>query len=119
MKRHEVTCRACGEVMGYCWATDDTLKDWDAFYYTQQKKGGRWYGCMTPHVSRITGQLCLECCCGEDTRDFRANTKLPTKIIDDIEKRNCVGREFNGPDSKFLTRVVKKDTMIFKEAKNG
>jgi len=117
MKRYEVICKACKKIMGYCWATDNTLRDWCAFYYVQRNDGKRWHGCMTPHVSPVTEQLCLECCCGQDTRDFRANTTLSAKVAIRVEKRNRAGREFGRPDSKFLTRLVKRDTMVLKEEK--
>lgn len=112
MRRYEVTCKACGEVMGYCWATDNTLGDWCEFHFTQWKDGKRWHGCMTPHISPVTEQLCLECCCGQDTRDFRANTTLSARVASRIEERNRVGREFGKPDSKFLVRIVSKNVIL-------
>jgi len=115
MKQYEVTCKACKEIMGYCWATDSTLKDWREFHFVQWESKKKWHGCLTPHISPVTEQLCLECCCGQDTRDFRANTTLPSRIISKIEKKNIVGRDFGNSDSKFLTKEIKKATISFKE----
>jgi len=39
---------------------------------------------------------------------------LPARVIAEIEERNRIGREFGRPDSKFLTKAVKKDTMNLK-----
>lgn len=112
MAWHEITCKACRKVQGYCLATNGTLRDWDEFHYTQRNDGKKWHGCMTPHVSPITSQLCLECCCGQDTRDFRANVTLPLRIAIGIEEKNRVGREFGRFGSKFLTKAVKRDTIF-------
>jgi len=111
MKHREITCRKCGEVVGYCWSTDETLKDWCDFHYVQWTKGYQWKGCFTPHISPITQELCIECCCGADTRDFTINRTLSSKMARKIEKENKIGRKFGTSESKFLTRVV-KDTMI-------
>lgn len=111
--RYKVTCPNCGEVVGYCWATDNTLKDWFDFHYVQWTDGERWYGCLTPQISPIDEKLCLECCCGWDTRDFRANMTLPHKIAMVYEEDNKVGREFGRSDSKFKVSKVGKDVLPF------
>ncbi len=115
LNRYAITCRNCGELLGYCWASDPSLKDWCDFHYVQWTDGNEWHGCLTPHVSPITQELCLECCCGEDTRDFRANMTLTAKNAFSIEERNKVGRSFNKSDSKFLVRKVKTDVLPFKK----
>ena len=111
LNRYKISCRVCGEVQGYCWASDKTLKDWCDFHYVQWTKGEQWHGCLTPHISPITQELCLECCCGNDSRDFKANMTLPTKVADSLEASNKVGREFGKKNSKFIVRKVKA-TMI-------
>lgn len=106
MTKFQITCNNCGELQGYCYASDPSLKDWCDFHYVQWTHGNFWHGCLTPHVSPITEQLCLECCCGQDTRDFRANMKLPQKIAERLEIANQIGREFNQVNSKFLVRIA-------------
>jgi len=114
MRRRVITCKNCKEVLGYCWATDDTLKDWCDFHYIQWSDGEEWHGCFTPHISPITQQLCLECCCGADTRDFSANMTLPGKVAYRIEEKNKIGRKFGEKDSKFQTRIVSANVLPFK-----
>lgn len=113
MKRHKVDCINCGETQGYCWATDQTLKDWCDFHYTNWSDGNKWYGCIGPHVSPITEQLHLECACGQDTRDFRANMNMDPKKAHAIEKENQKGREFGRSDSKFKVSVVGDNVVAF------
>lgn len=114
MKRYKVSCKSCGETQGYCWATNNTLQDFFDFHYVQWTDGERWYGCLAPHISPITEELCIECVCGQDTRDFRANMTLPFKVADRFEKSNMVGRKFGRGDSKFKTRVVGRNVLPFK-----
>jgi hypothetical protein len=114
LNRYVVECKTCGEVLGYCWAKDATLTDWCDFHYTNWTDGAEWHGCLTPHVSPITQQLCLECCCGEDTRDFRANMTLSAKEASLKEEKNMIGREFDKSDSKFKVRKVMANVLPFK-----
>jgi len=104
MTRFQIMCGRCNHRQGYLWATDATLIDWCDFHYTQWTRGDYWRGCFTPHVSPVTEQLCLECCCGNDTRDFRANMTLPQHIAERKERENRIGRHFNQPDSKFIVQ---------------
>ena len=115
MSRYKVTCNNCKEVLGYCWATSLSLTDWCDFHYVCRTNGEEWFGCFTPHISPVTEQLCLECTCGSDTRDFRANMTLPGKTVYEIEESNKVGRDFNEPDSKFKVSKVAKDVVIFEK----
>lgn len=127
MKRYKITCNNCGETMGYCWAGDETLTDWCDLHYTSWvgkhkiKKKGKvvdheylWRGCFGHHISPITEQLCWECICGEDTRDFRANMTLPGQVAHKIELKNKIGREFGKANSKFKASVVASDVIPFK-----
>jgi len=111
MNYYEVRCKKCNEVMGYCWATDATLQDWCDFHYVQWSDGQQWHGCLTPHVSPITQELCFECCCGNDTRDFRANMTLNEKRVDELEERNSKGRELGSKHSKFIARKFKLEVV--------
>lgn len=107
MKRYTITCENCGQTQGYCYSKNASLVDWVDFHYLQWTNGEEWKGCLTPNISPITQQLTLECTCGQDTRDFRANMTLPGKVIADIENKNKKGREFNKSDSKFKVTVMK------------
>lgn len=115
LNRYRIVCKACGKVQGYCWASDASLKDWCDFHYVSWTDGKEWYGCLTPHVSPITQQLCLECTCGQDTRDFRANMTLNPKVAFDIEQKNKVGREYGKSNSKFSVRKVRLNVLPFKK----
>ena len=114
MKRYKVDCNNCGETQGYCWAKDDKLNDWCDFHYTNWTDGDQWYGCIGPHVSPITEQLHLECACGQDARDFRANMTMNQKTAHDIELRNRKGRDFGLSTSKFKVSVVGDNVVAFK-----
>jgi hypothetical protein len=106
--KYEIVCKTCGQILGYCWASDQTLTDFFNFHYVQWTDGNEWYGCLTPNVSPITQQLTLECTCGADTRDFRANMTLSPETAMGMEKENSVGREFGKSSSKFGVRQAGK-----------
>jgi len=111
--RYKITCSNCKQIVGYCRASDDTLKDWFDFHYVSWTNGEQWYGCFTPHVSPIDERLCIECTCGADTRDFRPNMTLPGKVAYEMEERNKIGRDFGRTDSKFKTTLMKTNRVTF------
>ncbi len=113
MDRYEITCSGCGQVQGYCYATDETLKDWCDFHYVQWTDGKEWFGNLTPNISPIDETLGLECTCGVDTRDMRGNMTLPVMMAHDLEKDNRRGREFGQATSKFKVRKVSLNTVRF------
>lgn len=113
LKRYKIICKNCNEILGFCWASDSSLKDFCDFHYVCWSNGLVWHGCFTPHISPITEQLCLECCCGQDTRDFRANMTLPGKIAYQKEEVNKIGRDFGKINSKFSTRIVGVSVLPF------
>lgn len=113
MQRYKITCKNCKETLGYCWATDNTLRDFCDFHYVSWTDGIEWHGCLTPHISPITEQLCFECCCGEDTRDFRANMTLPGSVACQKEELCRIGRDFGKATSKFSTRIVGGSVLPF------
>ena len=113
MNRYKITCNNCGELLGLCWASDNSLEDWCDFHYAQWTDGTQWHGCLTPHISPITQKLCLECCCGQDTRDFRANMKLPYPIVLQMEEKSSQGRDFGKPNSKFKVSKVSNGMLAF------
>jgi hypothetical protein len=108
MRRYVLRGSFCNQVMGYVWATDNKLSDWCDFHYTQWTDGEKWYGCLTPNISPIDQTLGLECTCGVDSRDFRANTTLSKVVAESFESRNRIGREFGKQDSKFVLAAVPK-----------
>lgn len=98
LKKFEIYCNKCGDKLGTVWARNKTLRKWCSFRYEcwHDKKG--WHGCLTPNVSPYTGMLRLECCCGNDNREFVGK---PAK-----EKENRVGRAYDRRDSKFKVKGV-------------
>lgn len=104
--KYEIACTNCGAIQGYLMAFDDRLNGWCDFHYTQWSDGDYWYGCLTPHVSPIDGTLCLLCCCGQDTRDFRANMSIGQRRASLIEESNQKGRQWGSADAKFVARLV-------------
>ncbi len=109
---YEITCKNCGEIQGYCWASDKTLKDWVDFHYTNWTDGYEWHGCFIPQISPVTQKLCLECTCGQTTRDFQLRAK-------DIEEKNRVGRDFGRKSSKFKVRRMRKNMIPFNHYVNS
>lgn len=107
MQRFELSCANCGQVQGYAWAKDASLTDWSDFHYTNWTDGNEWFGCLTPNISPITGELGLECTCGADTRDFRANMTISPKEAFEIEDKNKEGRKFGSKGAKFTARKVR------------
>src|SRR3990167_1194940 len=99
--RYIITCNNCNEGMGYCYATDDSLSDFFDFHYVQWTNGTVWKGCLPPNISPSDEKLTLECTCGQDPRDFRANQTLPAKTAVEIETANRRGREYGQSNSKF------------------
>ncbi len=65
--------------------------------------GGYWEGALGVNISPIDEKLGLECCCGVDTRDFRANMTLEEDIRKRIIEKNSKGQEFGKLDSAFLS----------------
>lgn len=115
MNRYELVCNGCGEIMGYCWATDETLSDWCDFHYAQWTDGDYWFGCIAPNISPITNQLTLLCSCGNDSRDFRANGSLAPKEAAFREKNARIGRKFGQENSRFGTRKIEKKPLKIKQ----
>jgi len=139
LKRFNIYCNNCGNILGSCWASDETLSDWCDFHYicgsnlvekrivtleryegkplkkgnkygpTKVRKhitkafGGHWEGALGVNISPIDERLGLECCCGIDTRDFRANMTLEEDVRKRIIEKNSRGKEFGKNDSAFLS----------------
>lgn len=107
MNKYGIFCKKCKELQGFVHAKNKFLDNWCNFHYRQWTDGENWYGCFSPHVSPITGKLCLECTCGQDTRDFSINKTLPGAIAYMKEQNNKIGREYGKNNSKFLVKKVK------------
>jgi len=101
MKPYKIVCGDCGSDIAYIYATDEKLTDWCDLHYTCIKIKNHWNGCMTVNISPIDGTIGFECSCGNDTRDYRANSTLPPHIIKEIWDKNLQGREFGTKQSKF------------------
>ena len=101
-KKYDITCTRCGEKVAYVWAKNDKLDDWCDLHYICGYNKDSWFGAMAINVSPIDGKLGIECACGEDTRDYRANkTMAPIQknlMIEYVMKH----RDFATPDSKFI-----------------
>lgn len=109
LNRYEISCKNCGEIQGYCYASDSSLSDFCDFHYTNWTDGELWYGCLTPNISPVDQKLTLECTCGQDTRDFRANMTLSAKKAIEIERQNKIGRDYDDPKSKFKVKAAIKN----------
>jgi len=108
MKKYLITCGECGADIAYIYAKDENLSDWCDLHYITENTGKEWKGCMAVNISPVDGRLGFECTCGNDTRDFRTNTTMPSKLALEIAKENLIGREFGKRNSKFKTKEVKK-----------
>lgn len=106
MTKYRINCKNCGEVQGFCYASDASLSDFFDFHYTNWTDGERWFGCFTPNISPIDQKLGIECTCGQDTRDFRANMTLSAKRSFEMERKNAIGRNFDDQKSKYHVVAV-------------
>jgi len=108
MKKYAVICKDCKSTLAFLYATDKSLEDWCDLHYVCEHDNLKWSGCMAVNISPVDGYLGFECTCGNDTRDFRANTTLPPQQAFEVAESNLKGREFNKRDSKFLVKEVQK-----------
>jgi len=106
MKKYLITCGECGSKIAYVHAKDRKLSDWCNLHYITENTGSEWKGCMAVNISPIDEKLGFECTCGQDTRDFRANTTLPSKMAMSIAEENLIGKEFGKRNSKFKVKEV-------------
>lgn len=106
MHQYKLSCNKCNAVVGYVWARDEKLNDWCDFHYYNYHDRKEWIGAFGPHISPIDGKLCIECTCGNDTRDFRLNQSMPESRAVKIEKENSKGRDWGNADSKFKAEEI-------------
>jgi len=90
MDQYKIICKNCGELVGYIHATDKNLTDWCNFHYVVSTDGREWFGGLTPNINPEDGELGIECSCGVDTRNSKAE-----------------GKHFNKKDSVFKLERVK------------
>lgn len=101
-QKYQVTCTNCKAILAECYASDGTLSDWFDLHYIQETNGKKWTGCLTVNVSPLDGKIGFECCCGQDTRDFRSRrSNLHGKELDEKITETSSGREFGLDKSKF------------------
>lgn len=105
MSKFKISCNNCGADLAECWATDETLVDYCDLHYISYHDGEYWQGALGVNISPIDLKIGFECCCGEDTRDFRLKTNVPDDVKKEKEK-NLQGREFGKKDSKFKSEKV-------------
>lgn len=101
MKRYRIYCSHCSSLVGELYATDRTLVDYCDFHYISEHDGEYWYGAFGVNISPIDGHIGIECACGNDSRDFRANGTLPEIIKQQKIKEASFGREFNKDHSRY------------------
>lgn len=106
MEQYHIVCTVCKSKVAQLYSADETMSNFCDLHYICETDGQKWFGAFTLNLSPIDGILGIECACGNDTRDFRANKTLSPKQISKIESVNSVGRIFGKPDSKF--KLVKK-----------
>ena len=70
MKKYNILCKKCGEVIAFCWATGENMADWTDLHYISKTNGHFWRGCMAVNINpkRPNGPVGFECACGQDTR---------------------------------------------------
>lgn len=104
---YNIVCKNCNYVVAHCFASDETLKDYCDLKYQCHSDGLNWFGCMALQISPIDDKIGIECACGQDTRDFRANNTLPDEQLNVLIETNFIGREFGTNTSKFVAVEVK------------
>jgi len=107
MARYSLTCKECKSLVAYVYATDTSLTDWCDLHYLCSHDADYWSGAMAVNISPIDQHIGIECACGQDTRDFRANTTLPPQQALAIETENSKGRAFGKRTSKFIVKKYK------------
>ena len=84
--KYNIYCNKCNEHVADVAADNEHLDDWcDLHYistsYIDGDGSSKWKGALAINISPIDGKIGIECCCGNDTRDFRANSTLPGKVV--------------------------------------
>jgi hypothetical protein len=106
-KKYIVTCANCGEKVGEVMSTDEKLSDWYDFHYYSWYDKKEWHGAFGINISPLDANLGIECCCGQDTRDFRPNQTLAGAVRFYKISETMQGREWGKALSKFKLEEVK------------
>lgn len=108
MNKYRIFCAQCDEVVGECYATDETLSDFCDFHYIVSHDGEHWCGALTPQLSPIDQKIGIECCCGNDTRDFRNNDNLSDRMRKKLVTDKLKFRKFGFKGDKSCGYYVQK-----------
>lgn len=100
-QKYELLCSRCGEKVAYLWARNEQLEDWCDLHYLCSYDKDSWKGALAINVSPIDGKLGVECACGEDTRDHRANRTLPPIAKRLMIEYSIKHRDFGNSNSRF------------------
>lgn len=101
MKKFKLYCGMCGDLVGECYATDDTLTDYCDFHYVSTHDGEYWHGALGINLSPIDQMIGIECGCGNDTRDFRANNTLLPELKKQKIDETSYGRAYGNKESRY------------------
>jgi hypothetical protein len=106
MQAYKIVCKRCGEVVGLVYATDKYMSDWCDLHYVTRTDGKFWYGTRAINISPVDDKVGIECSCGNDTRDFRANTTMNPADALKIAESNMKGRDFGKKNSRFFLKEI-------------
>lgn len=101
-KRYYIYCTRCQEKIAYVWAKNEKLEEWCDLHYLCSHDRETWYGALAINVSPIDGKIGIECACGEDTRDYRANRSMPPIQKQLMIEYSQKHRKFGDANSTFL-----------------
>lgn len=99
--QYNITCKKCGSTVAKVWAKDTSLEDYFDLHYVCTLDDVGWHGALSLNISPIDGRIGIECACGNDTRDFRANNTLPPLTLKEKIEETSAGRDFGKSSSKF------------------
>lgn len=106
LTKYNIYCKNCKEQVAFCYAKDESLIDYCDFHYISYHDGKFWQGALGINISpgaRMGESIIgIECCCGQDTRDFRFNTTLPESKKQEMVKKCFQGRDFGKSSSCFV-----------------
>jgi hypothetical protein len=105
-QKYELYCSGCGEKVAYVWARNEKLDDWCDLHYLCSYNKESWKGALAINVSPIDGKIGIECACGEDTRDHRANKTLPPIAKRLMIEYSMKHRDFGDSNSRFAAIAI-------------
>ena len=105
--KYIITCANCGNPVAEVYAKDKTLSDYCNLHTISETDGEHWFGCFALNLSPIDGSIGIECSCGQDTRDFRANNTLPQSKLNYMIEKTSQGRNFGVIGAKYKVTKAK------------